>query len=157
MLGTLFSFVLLHALALASSVADARRLHRRACTFTWPAIDGDTCATMSRDWALGAGIFQTMNPGVDCAKLEPGKEYCIEWEGALPSAPAVTSAPSATPAPVPTSAPVITKPSSTTLMTTTSVAPPGGPAAPSPVQEGIAANCESDKPGQVFHTSVLTK
>ncbi|KAF1362026.1 hypothetical protein EJ07DRAFT_153601 [Lizonia empirigonia] len=132
MLGSLFSSFVLVALAISPSVTDARRLQRRACNFTWPAIEGDTCATMARDWSKEEQVFKAMNPGVDCANLVVGKEYCVEWEGTLPTPPAITSAP------VPSATP-----SSTTLVKKkSSVPPPSRPVAPSPVQEGVAANCK---------------
>jgi hypothetical protein len=125
-----FSAILLSTLALSSSVCEARRLSRRACTITWPAIDGDTCASMARDWALDVDYFRAMNPTADCSKLVHGQEYCVDWEGTKPTAPAITTT-------VPP-----TVPSSTTLVTKTSSAPPTGPTGPSPVQEGITANCK---------------
>jgi len=125
-----FSAILVAALALGSSVCEARRLSRRDCTITWPAIEGDTCASMARDWALEVDFFRAMNPTADCSKLVPGQEYCVDWEGTRPTAPAITS----------TTPPTV--PSSTTLVTKTSSAPPSGPTGPSPVQEGIAANCK---------------
>ena len=133
MLRPLYHF-LLTALALTSTVADARRIYRRDCKFTWPAIDGDTCSSMARDWAIDEQLFRAINPGIDCAKLDSNKEYCVEWDGPAPSPPALTSAP------VPTAF------SSTTLVTKTSSTPPSGPAPPSPVQEGVAANCKSHPP-----------
>ena len=44
-----FSAILVAALALGSSVCKARRLSRRDCTITWPAIEGDTGASIARD------------------------------------------------------------------------------------------------------------
>jgi hypothetical protein len=62
----------LTALAISSSVADARLLHKRDCSSTWPATDGDTCATISRDWLIDEEVFKAMNPGAACSKLVPG-------------------------------------------------------------------------------------
>ncbi|KAF1360386.1 hypothetical protein EJ07DRAFT_116876, partial [Lizonia empirigonia] len=47
------------------------------CTITWPAIEGDTCASMARNWALKVDVFQAMNSTADCSKLVPGQEYCV--------------------------------------------------------------------------------
>jgi hypothetical protein len=132
-----YSSLALAVLAVSPSFTDGRHLRKRDCEFTWPATDEDTCATMSRDWALDEASFQAMNPGVNCPKLVANKEYCVQWTGPLPTAPVVT--------PTPTPAPTTTKPTSTTLATTTRSAVPGGPAVPSPVQSGVAANCESSK------------
>ncbi|KAH8692464.1 hypothetical protein GQ44DRAFT_719863 [Phaeosphaeriaceae sp. PMI808] len=125
------SSLLLASITFNPSLANAQRLHRRECGVTWPATDGDTCTTMSRDWALDIELFRSMNPGADCAKLVPGQEYCVEWLGPKPSAPVIT------PITLPS------KPSSTTLATRTRFSSaPIGPVAPSPVQSGIAQNCQ---------------
>ncbi|KAF1968896.1 hypothetical protein BU23DRAFT_433319, partial [Bimuria novae-zelandiae CBS 107.79] len=103
------------------------------CSFTWPATSGDTCATMSSDWRLDEATFKAMNPGVDCSNLVPDQEYCVEWDGTLPIPPAETSTP----------APTSLVPSSTTLVTVTSSSTaPGGPVIPSPIQSGVASNCQ---------------
>jgi hypothetical protein len=122
----------LAALTINSVVVDARRLHKRECSYTWPATDGDTCATISRDWLIDEKLFTAMNPGIDCSKLVPGQEYCVEWNGPPPTGPVVTPNPSSTSAKV----------SSTTMVTKTSSSVPDGPAAPSPIQSGFAHNCK---------------
>jgi hypothetical protein len=134
MWNTSYLYFALTVVAVGSSVADARRLHKRECSFTWPATNGDTCATISRDWLIAEELFKAMNTGVDCSKLVPGQEYCVEWSGSLPTAPVISPTPTPTPTPP--------EPSSTTLVTKTSSAAPSGPAVPSPIQPGVAQNCK---------------
>lgn len=120
MLNTPFLSFVFVALTLISSITDARRLYRRECGFTWPAIDGDTCATMAQDWAMYEDIFRAINPRVSCSQFVSGKEFCVEWVGPKPSVPVVTLAPG------------LTAPPSTILVTETSSARPSKPAVPSP-------------------------
>jgi hypothetical protein len=133
MLSNPYSSIAWTILALGSSSTDGRKIYKRDCSFTWPATSGDTCATMSSDWRLDEATFKAMNPGVDCSNLVPDQEYCVEWDGTLPIPPAETSTP----------APTSLVPSSTTLVTVTSSSTaPGGPVIPSPIQSGVASNCE---------------
>lgn len=108
---------------------SAHILRPRDCSFTWRAISGDTCASMANAWSISEAQFISFNPGVDCAALVVGKEYCLEWQGTPPPLPSSQS---------PTSVP---KPTSTTFKTSTTPAPTG-PVAPSPTQEGLAKDCK---------------
>ena len=126
---------------LAASEATGRKLQARDCSITWPAYDGDTCATFADDWSISEAEFLSYNPGAVCSALEVGKEYCVEWTGTPPPLPE-------TPKPTPTPTPVVT-PTPTTLSTvtspkTTSAPPaatcastPAGVVTPSPIQVRI--------------------
>lgn len=100
----------------ARGPSPAWPLARRDCTFTVPASEGDTCASLADFWGLDLAQFQSYNPGVSCAgTLVAGQEYCIEWDGG--QQPTTTS--------------------STTSSATTTTS-----SLPSPTQPGLAADCE---------------
>ncbi|KAJ0361672.1 hypothetical protein COL26b_013646 [Colletotrichum chrysophilum] len=70
-------------LGLSSSLTVAATLRTRACTFTWAAVEGETCESMSSDWGIPLSQFLTLNPSVgpNCENgLTPGVEYCVEGE-----------------------------------------------------------------------------
>ncbi|ORY65198.1 uncharacterized protein BCR38DRAFT_457414 [Pseudomassariella vexata] len=103
---------------LAFTYVEAVVLHPRSCSFSWPAESGDTCLSMAQAWGITESQFISFNPGVICASLIPGQDYCVEWDGSPPPMPSTTR----------TSVPPVT--------TTTT------PTGPSPTQEGIAKDCE---------------
>ncbi|OLN88297.1 LysM domain-containing protein-like protein 1 [Colletotrichum chlorophyti] len=114
-----------HALLLGISAtfAEAATLRSRACTFTWVAVEGETCASMSSDWGIALSQFIALNPSVgpDCENgLTVGQEYCVEGE----LEPVTTS-----------SAAFSTRASSAPVSTTS------GPSAPSPTQPGLIDSC----------------
>ncbi|KAK4211539.1 hypothetical protein QBC37DRAFT_236861, partial [Rhypophila decipiens] len=87
----------------------------RDCVFSAAAEPGDTCKSMSEAWFITESQFKSYNPGVNCASLTAGREYCVEWTGKLPP----------------------TTPTTTTTTTTSA------PAGPTPVQDGIAKDCNT--------------
>ncbi|KAJ0352996.1 hypothetical protein COL154_012289 [Colletotrichum chrysophilum] len=106
-------------LGLSSSLTVAATLRTRACTFTWAAVEGETCESMSSDWGIPLSQFLTLNPSVgpNCENgLTPGVEYCVEGE----VGPGTTSTVASVTA------------TSTSASSTTS-----GPSVPSPTQPGL--------------------
>ncbi|KAH8699391.1 hypothetical protein GQ44DRAFT_764720 [Phaeosphaeriaceae sp. PMI808] len=138
---------------LSKSTVHARVLHARDCSFKWPAQEGDTCATFANNWSISEADFKSYNPGVNCAALEVGKEYCVEWSGTPPNQP---STPVSTPTPSATSTPKVTITRTTTSAVTTRSSTPGitstptsgackstpaGVTTPSPIQTGLVCGC----------------
>ncbi|KAK1841141.1 LysM domain-containing protein-like protein 1 [Colletotrichum chrysophilum] len=112
-------------LGLSSSLTVAATLRTRACTFTWAAVEGETCESMSSDWGIPLSQFLTLNPSVgpNCENgLTPGVEYCVEGE----VGPGTTSTVASVTA------------TSTSASSTTS-----GPSVPSPTQPGLIETCTS--------------
>ena len=123
---------------LASSESTGHNLQKRDCSITFPAYEGDTCASMADSWSISEAQFLSFNPGAVCSALEVGKEYCVEWSGTPPALPEPTktsSTPTPTPTPTPTTLSTVT---STKITTTAPVAicasTPAGVVTPSPIQ-----------------------
>ncbi|KAM7198914.1 hypothetical protein V8F20_005981 [Naviculisporaceae sp. PSN 640] len=134
---------LLAAAAMAAlAAASAPQLFPRDCLFTAAAEAGDTCSSMAEAWFITENQFKSYNPGVNCASLTPGKEYCVEWTGALPP-PITTTAKTSTTSTTSTTRTSTTtsRSTSTTSKTTTSTSSSAAPAGPTPVQEGISKDC----------------
>ncbi|GAP93034.1 hypothetical protein SAMD00023353_10200160 [Rosellinia necatrix] len=110
---------LISAIVLAHAV-QSRGIYRRDCTFSVPASSGDTCASLATYWGITEVQFKAYNPGVDCSSnLTEDTEYCIEWDGGQPP------------------------PTSTTTTTTTHATTTTTPGGPSPIQSGVAADCNA--------------
>jgi cell division septation protein DedD len=110
--------------------ASPLKLQARDCSLTWPAYDGDNCATFADNWSISEAQFLSFNPGAVCSALEVGKEYCIEWSGTPPPLP-VKPTPTPTPVVTPTPA-TTTKPTQAPVATCAST--PAGVVTPSPIQ-----------------------
>jgi hypothetical protein len=113
----------------------ARDLNPRDCSFTWSAIQGDTCKSMADAWSITEAQFVSFNPGVECSSLIVGVDYCVEWQGKLSSlstslAPPTPTQRPLTPAKFTTKFPAITPKPSTTR-----------PAAPGPTQPNVSSKC----------------
>jgi hypothetical protein len=122
----------------------ATSLQRRDCKFTWPAYDGDTCSSLAEPWGITEAQFISYNPGVGCSSLVVGKEYCVEWAGALPS-------PSPTPRPTTlqtsSSTKLVLHPATYTawfpaITPKPSPTPTPGPTKPAPTQPNVDAKCK---------------
>ena len=110
-----------------AAAAFAAQAHA-ACTFTWQSTTSDTCDSFAADWGISTAALVAWNPslGGSCAGFKSGIDYCVESND-----------------PVPTTAPTTTSTTSTKATTTTTPANPPPANAPTPVQDGIASNCES--------------
>ncbi|KAH8899923.1 hypothetical protein GQ53DRAFT_790479 [Thozetella sp. PMI_491] len=126
------------------------------CTWLYPATSNtNTCTTISKVWGMSVAQFQYMNPTVDCSQnLVVGQNYCLEWDGGLPT---VTSSSSSAAAATTTSKPTSTAASSTTFKTSTTTT--AGSSGPSPTQDGIAANCNNyyKADGSIFCYDIAAK
>ncbi|KAK4153834.1 hypothetical protein C8A00DRAFT_33378 [Chaetomidium leptoderma] len=120
------SFLGTLALLGTATNAAAVALHRRDCSFTWPAETGDTCQLMASSWGISLEQFIRWNAGVDCNALVVGHEYCLLWNGPEPGD--TTTSTTTTSETTPTSAPPVTTTESST--------------GPSPTQDGIASDCQ---------------
>lgn len=121
---------------LATSESTSRGLHKRDCSITFPAYEGDTCVSMADSWSISEAQFLSYNPGAACSALEVGKEYCVEWSGTPPALPEPPKT-SSTPTPTPTLTTLSTVTSARTTSTTTvetCASKPAGVVTPSPIQ-----------------------
>ncbi|KAL8942164.1 MAG: hypothetical protein Q9216_001811 [Gyalolechia sp. 2 TL-2023] len=94
------------------------------CTYFYDAQPGDTCASIAENWGITLAEFKRYNPSVksDCSGLIIGNAYCVEENhGNGPLPPEITSS-------------ITSK--------TTSAITSAAPAGPTPVQSGIAADCQ---------------
>lgn len=123
MLLFLFSYLL------PAATADPKEIHKRECTFSVTAVATDSCASLASDWGITQDQFISFNPtvGPGCSNgLTTGANYCVEWNGPLPSAETSTSSVSST---------TVT----TSTLSTETTAPS---TAPSPTQTGIVSDCK---------------
>lgn len=132
--------VSLGIIVLLSANASARKLHARACSLTWPANDGDTCANFVDNWGISEAQFLSYNPGTVCPSLEAGKEYCVEWSGTPPNLPM---------SPTPTPTPFLPENHTTLVVVTTP-----RPVSKSLSSTGIAGTCSSTPAGVTTPSAV---
>lgn len=117
----------------------------RDCVFSAEAEPGDTCKSMAEAWFITESQFISYNPGVNCAALTPGREYCVEWAGKLPpTSPGLTttktSSTSTTSARVTSSS--SKKTTSVRVTSSSSKTTTSAPAGPTPTQDGMTKDCE---------------
>ncbi|KAJ4248492.1 hypothetical protein NW762_012830 [Fusarium torreyae] len=118
---------------------------RRAveCGFSTSADSGATCSSFASDWGLTVDVLKSLNPGISCPDLDADGFYCVV--GTVNDDPPPTAGPSS-------AAGVSTRVSSSSTTTTsksTVVDKPSptkgssgnGIETPSPIQDGMVANC----------------
>jgi hypothetical protein len=90
------------------------------CTFTWEAMEGDTCGSIAAMWGISEAQFIEYNPsvGADCSEgLVAGTGYCVEVNNGQPTTTIDTT---------------------TTSEPTTTTVPK-----PSPTQDGLTEDCKN--------------
>ncbi|KAH7260827.1 uncharacterized protein BKA55DRAFT_504394, partial [Fusarium redolens] len=122
---------------------------RRAvdCLFTTSPDSGETCSTFASGWGLTEAELKSLNPGVKCPDIDSNGSYCVAGT-VNDDEPTVIS--SKTIVPESTHVPPPSK-TTTTTSTAKSTAPQkpsptkgssgNGIETPSPIQEGMVANC----------------
>lgn len=47
------------------------------CSFAIGAVNGDTCESFGKTWALDLATFVSLNPSAKCPDLVAGQDYCV--------------------------------------------------------------------------------
>ncbi|RAK99291.1 LysM peptidoglycan-binding domain-containing protein [Aspergillus ibericus CBS 121593] len=128
----LFLLPYLH-LAWAMALAPRQQV---ICSYESAASPGDTCESLSAEWAMSVETFEALNPGITCPDLVAGQDYCVAGT-VSPGGPTTTSS-SLTP-----STSTFTSTTSTlSTLSTSSTTSSSSPAPYQPQQTGTAANCD---------------
>lgn len=115
------------------------------CTFATSADSGATCSSFASDWGLTVGTLKLLNPGISCPDMDADGMYCVAGTvtGDEPTAAGPSSTAPASSRATPSSTGTTTISKSTVDVKPSPTQEPGnGIETPSPVQEGMVANCD---------------
>ncbi|KAF5664495.1 hypothetical protein FHETE_7086 [Fusarium heterosporum] len=115
------------------------------CAFGTSPDQGETCSSFASNWGITEDALKSLNPGITCPDIDPDSSYCVA--GSVNDDEPTVVIPKST---VPVSTRVLS--STNTIATTTKstltqkpsptkITSGNGIETPSPIQEGMVANC----------------
>ncbi|KAJ3347654.1 hypothetical protein GGF32_006774, partial [Allomyces javanicus] len=68
-------FLLLSAMLIGTAFAAG------SCAKTYTAVAGDGCWAIANSNGIDVATLQSLNPGMDCAKIQVGQQLCVKGGG----------------------------------------------------------------------------